>query len=406
MATRLEQLVGRRAAASAEVADHRRAIREARRELRRSETAKAAQRVLKRRDLEVVLIAYGLAGYDAEAAAAYLTALGRRRAWPDRIQHELALMAEDAFLAVDLDEFVALTDTDAPAAFKSLRIAIDYVEQWLVASWARRIISPRASRRPRQPFWIRLRRFSSVGQKSCALHGAARLASLGHVHGSGAGVRVGAGTLAHPVCASRLRWQRRTRRQRLSTACFGEWGCVRHSHIFPGKGVALRTRVRFSVMMWAQLPTPNCSHHGPQTGSDPRPQRRVGFAASGSGLRPRYGDVFRPQNGGVFWPWAWWHCILRVGKPKRNVCKAPAWRQKAFPAWDRIPSLVWARFCGIVLGPRVRASRPGTGRRLGRFTCKARFYSWWWPDTLTHDACCRQLASFRHVLRGSGGITT
>lgn len=127
------------AALTADLAEHRRATREAKRQVVQEAKARAAQWVLAGRVLQVVLIAYGLAGYTTEAPATFLAALGRQRGWPQKREDDLSRQVEDAFLAVDTDAFAALTDVQAPSKPEAMRIAIDYVDQWRVARWARQV---------------------------------------------------------------------------------------------------------------------------------------------------------------------------------------------------------------------------------------------------------------------------
>jgi len=140
MATRLESLMQQWAEATVDISEHRRATRAAKKKSARGARAQAAHWVLTVRERRVVLIAYALAGYDAEAAATFLASLGRQRCWPQKREEELSRMVEDVFLSVDVGEFAALSDVDAPSDCVSMRLAIEYVEQWRVVAWARRLL--------------------------------------------------------------------------------------------------------------------------------------------------------------------------------------------------------------------------------------------------------------------------
>ena len=93
--------MGQSAAAAADLADSRRAAREARKQASRVAAAEAARWALTGRDLHVVVIAYGLSKYSTEAPATFLAALGRQHGWPEKSLDERARMVEDAVRGPD-----------------------------------------------------------------------------------------------------------------------------------------------------------------------------------------------------------------------------------------------------------------------------------------------------------------
>ena len=137
MATRLGQLLTARAQGKAALSEARRELRVARQQEARFARAQARHWELSPLHKAVVLIAYGLAAYEAEASVMYLGALGRQNGWPSRADEELARVVEGEFLVVDELYFVFL-DLGDPANPWALRDAIALVEEWRVAVWARR----------------------------------------------------------------------------------------------------------------------------------------------------------------------------------------------------------------------------------------------------------------------------
>ena len=138
MATRLEQLLAERAQNRAVLSESRREARVVRQQEARVARALARHWELSAHARRVVLIAYGLAPYDAEASVKYLAALGREKSWSPKSDEALARVVEDLFLAADEHEFAALVDLSAPADLPAIQEAVVLVEEWRVAVWARR----------------------------------------------------------------------------------------------------------------------------------------------------------------------------------------------------------------------------------------------------------------------------
>jgi len=84
-----------------------------------------------------VVLAYAQAGFEVEPAVRYLRMAGRVRHWPEKDDADLAVLVEDAFMAVDADEVWALADAEDPRDPVALRDATKYVEEWrLCKVWA------------------------------------------------------------------------------------------------------------------------------------------------------------------------------------------------------------------------------------------------------------------------------
>ena len=122
------------------------AMTETRAELKRARRRAAADArvwVLSPRMRRTSLAIYMLAGYSTEPAVKYLEACGRERHWPVRTAAELSTVVEDLFLQADADEVAALADASSPSDPTLLAVALRYVEEWRVVSWAARLNSDR-----------------------------------------------------------------------------------------------------------------------------------------------------------------------------------------------------------------------------------------------------------------------
>lgn len=87
--------------------------------------------------LHTVLIMYSLADYVVDPAVVFLRQRARQRHWPERSEGEIGALVEDVFVAADAGELAALSDLDNPSDAPALATAVDYVEQWCVASWVK-----------------------------------------------------------------------------------------------------------------------------------------------------------------------------------------------------------------------------------------------------------------------------
>ena len=138
MSLRLDQLLAERAREKAVLAEMRREQRSARQKQARTARAVARQWELSTHAKRVVLIAYGLAPYDAEPSVMYLAALGRQKGWPQKSDEALTRLVQDLFLAADVHELAALVEFTAPTDLPAMRQAVGFVEEWRIAVWARR----------------------------------------------------------------------------------------------------------------------------------------------------------------------------------------------------------------------------------------------------------------------------
>jgi len=92
---------------------------------------------LSRREINVLLILYGLAEYAPGPAAQYVAMLASKRKWPPKPMHELELLVGDLFLRADVQHFVALVDEQSPADVDAFRVAAAFIREWAVAEWVR-----------------------------------------------------------------------------------------------------------------------------------------------------------------------------------------------------------------------------------------------------------------------------
>ena len=70
------------------------------------------------------------AGHDTEPAVHFLATAGRVRQWPQKTAHALQTLVEDLFLAADVDELAALTDTDNSSDMAAMHSAAQCLEEW------------------------------------------------------------------------------------------------------------------------------------------------------------------------------------------------------------------------------------------------------------------------------------
>ena len=84
---------------------------------------------------DVVLLAYALSGYSADAAVCLLNRRARQYGWRDLPHDDVVGIVEDLFLAADVDELAALRDPEGPHGASALTAATAYVEEWRLAQW-------------------------------------------------------------------------------------------------------------------------------------------------------------------------------------------------------------------------------------------------------------------------------
>ena len=138
------------------LADVRKQLADARRELRaekdRKKKMKARRRAQWQLDVQtqrVALILYDLAGYSKEAAVAYLGKTAATRKWEARPLAELRNEVGELFLQADLGEYAGLVDVANPIDAVAMRAALRFWEEWSLKEWAKQAnqdkgVAPRA----------------------------------------------------------------------------------------------------------------------------------------------------------------------------------------------------------------------------------------------------------------------
>ena len=81
----------------------------------------------------IVLIIFVLCGYRAEAAVHYLADHGRKRGWPAKV------VVENVFMAIDVDDLVALCDLEDPRDLGAAKVAVRVSEEWRLKHWVERL---------------------------------------------------------------------------------------------------------------------------------------------------------------------------------------------------------------------------------------------------------------------------
>ena len=127
-------------------ADVKAALAENRRQLRKEAAKKRAadQREARAWNFtgwlgHVVVILYFLANRQAEPVLMFLRSESRKRHWPTRSDEDIMEQVSDAFLAISLEELLALTDMEEPRDPPALREASRRYEEWRLAMWVERL---------------------------------------------------------------------------------------------------------------------------------------------------------------------------------------------------------------------------------------------------------------------------
>jgi hypothetical protein len=128
----LGDLEQQRAGVKAALAANRRQLKQA----RAAATARAREWELGAGLQHTVLIVYVLAGHDTEPAVHFLATAGRVRQWPQKTAHALQTLVEDLFLAADVDELAALTDTNSSSDIAAMHSAAQCLEEWRLYKWS------------------------------------------------------------------------------------------------------------------------------------------------------------------------------------------------------------------------------------------------------------------------------
>ena len=106
-----------------------------RKRARRVQQAAARAWKLSTELLHPTLIMYFLCDCVATPAVAFLRRSGRQRHWPPRDDQMLRRLVEDAFIEVDMDSLVQLTDVDDPLDSVAMNVALRYIQEWKIVQW-------------------------------------------------------------------------------------------------------------------------------------------------------------------------------------------------------------------------------------------------------------------------------
>ena len=109
------------------------------RALRKQQRGSASIWALTPQACNMILSIYILSGYNMDAASKYLQNLGASRGWPAKAEWQLRRIVEDLFLASDNDKLASLTRTAEPSQPRLLQNAMQYVREWNVFCWAKRL---------------------------------------------------------------------------------------------------------------------------------------------------------------------------------------------------------------------------------------------------------------------------
>ena len=86
---------------------------------------------------KAALILYDRAGYQAEAAAAFLARAAAKRGWKPRQEEVVVALVRELFLKVALPEYVALCDVESPSDVVAMGQALRFWEEWALVAWAK-----------------------------------------------------------------------------------------------------------------------------------------------------------------------------------------------------------------------------------------------------------------------------
>ena len=114
-----------------------------------AEARRSAQWRLERQRLGGALILYDLAGYNKEAAVAFLNKTAAKRKWEARPLAELDNEVGELFLRADLGEYAGLVDVANPTDEVAMRVALQFWEEWSLTEWTKEAnqdkgVAPRA----------------------------------------------------------------------------------------------------------------------------------------------------------------------------------------------------------------------------------------------------------------------
>ena len=88
---------------------------------------------------KTILILYVKSGYRVCAAVAFLAMEARRRQWCPKQDTDLAGIVEAEFLRADVDMLAGLVDEEQPSDVDTLKRALAFFQEWLVADWVHNV---------------------------------------------------------------------------------------------------------------------------------------------------------------------------------------------------------------------------------------------------------------------------
>ena len=120
------------------------ALAENRAELKRQQTAarqetKKAMAVWKLSTfvLNVVLILFSLSQSTCPCPVAFLCQHGQAKGWPAKEEEDLVIIVQQAFMQIDLDAYVNLTDSDNSSNPTAMQVAIRFRSSYSTQGWVK-----------------------------------------------------------------------------------------------------------------------------------------------------------------------------------------------------------------------------------------------------------------------------
>ena len=135
----MDALLQQRAEVKAALSETRRKLREEAAKKRAADKREARAWNLTGSLGHIVLILYFLANRQAEPVLMFLRSESRKRHWPTRSDEDVMEQVSDMFLAISLEDLLALTDMDEPKDPPALLEASRRYEEWRLAMWVERL---------------------------------------------------------------------------------------------------------------------------------------------------------------------------------------------------------------------------------------------------------------------------
>ena len=133
----MEELACARGSLDAVLAATRRELTQARDQSRAARRSRDAVWSFPARIEDTALVIYDLAGFVTEPAVHYLGGEAAKRRWPPKPAAALALLVESWFVRADVSRLAGLCDIAGPSDPSAMHVALSWVEQWRLATWAR-----------------------------------------------------------------------------------------------------------------------------------------------------------------------------------------------------------------------------------------------------------------------------